>query len=31
MITIQGTSYFIPSEEPEQVTGYLIEALARAS
>lgn len=31
VITIPGTSYFIPSEEPEQVTGYLIEALARAS
>jgi len=30
VITIPGTSYFIPNEEPAQVADCLIEALARA-
>jgi pimeloyl-ACP methyl ester carboxylesterase len=30
VITIPGTSYFIPNEEPEQVASYLVEALGRA-
>jgi pimeloyl-ACP methyl ester carboxylesterase len=30
VITMPGTSYFIPNEEPAQVAGYLLEALASA-
>jgi pimeloyl-ACP methyl ester carboxylesterase len=30
VITIPGTSYFIPNEEPERVASYLAEALSRA-
>jgi pimeloyl-ACP methyl ester carboxylesterase len=30
VITIPGTSYFIPNEEPERVASYLVEALRRA-
>ena len=30
VITIPGTSYFIPNEEPERVAGLLVEALDRA-
>ncbi len=30
VVTIPGTSYFIPSEEPEQVSQYLIEALGHS-
>jgi len=29
VITIPGTSYFIPNEEPERVASYLVEALGR--
>jgi pimeloyl-ACP methyl ester carboxylesterase len=28
VITIPGTSYFIPNEEPELVAAYLVEALS---
>jgi hypothetical protein len=28
VITIPGTSYFIPNEEPELVAAYLAEALS---
>ena len=29
VITIPGTSYFLPNEEPERVAAYLVEALSR--
>ena len=31
LVTIAGTSYFIPNDEPERVAELVIEALARAS
>jgi pimeloyl-ACP methyl ester carboxylesterase len=31
LVTIPGTSYFIPNDEPERVAEFVIEALAGAS
>ena len=31
MVTIPGTSYFIPNDEPERVASLLIEALSRVA
>ena len=29
VVTIPGTSFFLPNEESERIAGYVVEALAR--